>query len=469
MELYNTLTKQKEVFEPLTAGQVKMYTCGPTVYDYVHIGNLRSYVMADTLRRALESDDLTVEHVKNITDVGHLTADDLGQGDSGEDKLIRKATKEGKTPEEIAQFYTNYYHTTEKKLNILPAHTEPHATEYVPQMIEFIEKLIEKGYAYKKNGNVFFDVTRFEKYGELSGNTLDKLKVGARLEEHPDKKNPWDFALWLKAPEGHLMRWDSPWSVGYPGWHIECSAMNLATLGPTIDIHTGGEDNIFPHHEAEIAQSECGNNAPFVRYWVHTRHLLVNGEKMSKSKGNFYRLEDIEERGYSAMDLRFLYLSAHYRSQMNFTWEALAQAKKNKETIFAVVERLQNYTNQQNSQDALGSEIDTEVTTAIHDDLNTPKVLALTLKLCQQLNLALDTSAPIDADRHIAFFQKINDLFGLREEAIEIPGEVQALLDERAQARANKDFQRSDELRDEFLKLGFIVEDTPTGQKVKRK
>lgn len=190
---------------------------------------------------------------------------------------------------------------------------------------------------------------------------------------------------------------------------------------------------------------------------------------MSKSKGNFYRLEDIEERGYSAMDLRLLYLSAHYRSQMNFTWEALAQARKNKETIFAVVERLQNYTNQQNSQDTLGSEIDTEVTTAIHDDLNTPKVLALTLKLCQQLNLALDTSAPIDADRHIAFFQKINDLFGLREEAIEIPGEVQALLDERAQARANKDFHRSDELRDEFLKLGFMVEDTPQGQKVRRK
>lgn len=524
MQLYNTLTKQKETFTPLETGKVKLYTCGPTVYDYVHIGNLRSYVMADTLRRVLEADGLEVQHVKNITDVGHLTADDIAQGDSGEDKLIKallgslyvkcqncgklfftkinvggggkininspmpfacsycgKQTFVKDTSEFIPlkidqkikkfiEFYTDYYHTTEAKLNIERASQEPHATEYVEEMIAFIESLIAKGHAYEKNGNVFFDVTSFKAYGALSGNTLDKLKVGARLEEHPDKKNPWDFALWLRAPEGHLMHWTSPWGEGYPGWHIECSAMNLATLGATIDIHTGGEDNIFPHHEAEIAQSECGNDAPFVRYWVHTRHLLVDGQKMSKSKGNFYRLEDILERGYSAMDLRMLYLGSHYRSQMNFTWDALAQARKNKKTIVNVVVRLQHYANTQNKEDRRGSEIEGEITEALHDDLNTPQALALILDLCRELNQALDTSELIDADRHIEFFKKIYQVFGLRDEEIILPEAVQKLLDERAKARAEKDFHRSDALRDEFLKHGFVVEDIPGGeQRVRRK
>lgn len=469
MQLYNTLTKSKVTFTPLEAGKVKLYTCGPTVYDYVHIGNLRSYVMADTLRRVLEANGLTVEHVKNITDVGHLTADDIAQGDSGEDKLVKKALKEGKTPEDIAKFYTDYYHATEEKLNIERASQEPRATEYVEEMIAFIEGLITKGHAYEKNGNVFFDVTSFKAYGALSGNTLDKLKVGARLEEHPDKRNPWDFALWLRAPEGHLMHWTSPWGEGYPGWHIECSAMNLATLGTTIDIHTGGEDNIFPHHEAEIAQSECGNDAPFVRYWVHARHLLVDGQKMSKSKGNFYRLEDILERGYSPMDLRMLYLGSHYRSQMNFTWDALAQARKNKETIYSVVERLQQYANTQNKEDRRGSEIERAITEALHDDLNTPRALALVLELCRELNQALDTSELIDADRHIEFFKKIYAVFGLKNEEMSIPEVVQQLLDERAKARAEKDFHRSDALRDEFLKHGFVVEDIPGGQRVRRK
>lgn len=468
MELYNTLTKQKEVFEPLTAGQVKMYTCGPTVYDYVHIGNLRSYVMADTLRRTLEGDGLTVEHVKNITDVGHLTADDLGQGDSGEDKLVKKATKEGRTPEEIARFYTDYYHATEAKLNIKQARQEPRATDYVAQMIAFIQGLIKKGFAYEKNGNVFFDVTQFKKYGALSGNTLDKLKVGARLEEHPDKKNPWDFALWLKSPEGHLMHWESPWGTGYPGWHIECSAMNLATLGPTIDIHTGGEDNIFPHHEAEIAQSECGNDAPFVRYWIHTRHLLVNGEKMSKSKGNFYRLEDIEERGYSAMDLRLLYLSAHYRSQMNFTWEALAQAKVNRVTLMNTYARLQSV---KEPLSGVGSEEMKNFKSAFKNDLNTPLALSILLRYASNINKAIDKKEyqRLSESDQRDFSVMLFNYFGLREETIEIPEEITKLLDERKTARLNKNFKESDTLRDAILALGYIVEDGPNGQTVRIK
>lgn len=469
MKLYNTLTKDKQEFEPLVPGEVKMYTCGPTVYDYVHIGNLRSYVMADTLRRILEYGlGLEVKHVKNITDVGHLTADDLGQGDSGEDKLVKKAAKEGKSPEAIAEFYTEYYHETERKLNILPAIEEPRATAYVPQMIEFISGLIEKGYAYEKNGNVFFDVTRFKAYGALSGNTLERLKVGARLEEHPDKKNPWDFALWLKAPEGHLMRWDSPWGVGYPGWHIECSAMNLTTLGPTIDIHTGGEDNIFPHHEAEIAQSECGNEAPFVHYWVHARHLLVSGEKMSKSKGNFYRLEDIEDRGYSPMDLRMLYLSAHYRSQMNFTWDALEQAKVNRFTIMNTYKRLKAVTE---PLTGTGSNELSIFESELQNDLNTPRALSTLLRYTSNINKALDSKEyrRLSLSDLKDLSTMLFDYFGLKEEVIEVPESITRLVEERGIARDQKDFTRADALRDEIFNAGYIVEDGPSGQTVRRK
>ena len=318
--LHNTLTKKKESFESIHTGKVGIYTCGPTVYGNVHIGNLRSYLTADLLRRVLECLGYEVRHIKNITDVGHLTADDVAQGDTGEDKIEKKARAEKKTPEEIARFYEEYFREAERKMNILPAHAFPRATAHIPDMIRLIETLLDKGFAYEKNGNVFLDVTSFKSYGHLSGNTLDTLKVGARLEEHPDKRHPWDFALWLKAPDGHLMHWTSPWGTGYPGWHIECSAMSIAYLGEQFDIHTGGEDNIFPHHEAEITQSECATGrSPFARFWIHSRHLLVGGEKMSKSKGNLYTLEDIEANGFSAMDLRMAFLSSHYRSQMNFT------------------------------------------------------------------------------------------------------------------------------------------------------
>ena len=322
LKLYNTLTKQKEEFIPINPGKVGMYSCGPTVYSKVHIGNLRAYTTADILRRYLEYRGFEVRHIKNITDVGHLTEDDVAQGDSGDDKMEKAAKKEKKTPEEIARFYENYAKEIEKEINIEPAHYFPRATEHIPQMISIIETLIKKGIAYENNGNVFFDVTKFKDYGKLSGNTLEKLNIGARLNKpHPDKKNQWDFALWLKAPDNHIMKWDSPWSVGYPGWHIECSAMSMEYLGETFDIHTGGEDNIFPHHEAEIAQSESANGKKFVNYWVHNRHLLFDGEKMSKSKGTFLTLEDIRKKGFDAQDLRIAFLSSQYNSQMNFTWK----------------------------------------------------------------------------------------------------------------------------------------------------
>ncbi|HOF42458.1 MAG TPA: cysteine--tRNA ligase, partial [Candidatus Moranbacteria bacterium] len=333
LKLFNSLSKIKEEFKPINPGKVGMYSCGPTVYGHIHIGNLKSYILSDLVKRYLEYSGYEVRLIKNITDVGHLSEDDLGQADSGEDKMLKAALIEKKTPEEIAKFYEDYFKTTEKEMNILPAQYFPRATAHVPQMIKIIEGLIQKGCAYEKNGNVFFDVTKFSNYGKLSGNTLENLKVGARLEEHPDKKNPWDFALWLKAPEKHILKWESPWSLGYPGWHIECSAMSLEYLGNTFDIHTGGEDNIFPHHEAEIAQSECYTGKKFANFWLHTRHLLMNGEKMSRSKGNLYTLEDIKEKGFSAMDLRLLFLSSHYRSRLDFSWNALEQAHKNLQRI----------------------------------------------------------------------------------------------------------------------------------------
>ncbi len=469
MILYNTLTKQKEEFVPLHIGKVGMYVCGPTVYDYIHVGNIRAYVFADTLRRVLEDIGYEVRLIKNITDVGHLTADDIAQGDSGEDKIAKKAEKEHKTPQEIASFYEDYALATEKVMNIEPAHYFPRATAHIKQMIRLIEELIEKGHAYEKNGNVFLDVTTFPDYGKLSGNTLANLEVGARLEEHPDKKNPWDFALWLKAPAGHLMHWPSPWSEGYPGWHIECSAMAMEYLGDTLDIHTGGEDNIFPHHEAEIVQSEGVTGTPFVRYFAHTRHMLVDGAKMSKSKGNFFVLGDLLARGFTAMDFRMLLIGAHYRSQMNFTWEGLEQAKKNKEALFAVVERLVALLPTERSETGFdGTEMLGEIRTAMQDDLNTPQTLALALDFGRQINTLIDDGAQIHATALENVFEKIFFLFGLAPENVSIPTEIEDLAKARELARENKDFAESDRLRDALAERGYKVEDTARGYRLKK-
>ncbi|MEK9151665.1 MAG: cysteine--tRNA ligase [Patescibacteria group bacterium] len=467
--LYNTLTKRKETFEPLNPGKVGMYVCGPTVYGYIHIGNIRAYLFADTLRRVLEDAGYEVRLIKNITDVGHLTDDDAAQGDSGEDKIEKKAKAEKKTPAEITSFYEEYFHQTEQAMNILPAHYFPRATAHVKQMIKLIAELIASGHAYEKNGNVFLDVTTFPDYGKLSGNTLENLKVGARLEEHPDKKNPWDFALWLKAPKEHLMRWPSPWSEGYPGWHIECSAMSMEYLGDTLDIHTGGEDNIFPHHEAEIVQSEGVTGKPFVRYFLHTRHILVNGEKMSKSKGNFYTLEDVVERGLSPMDLRMLLLGAHYRSQMNFTWGALEQAKKNREALFGAITRLEDMPDRENQDSAFdGASYLERFRAALSDDLNTPEALAVALEYAKEINILLDEKVQIHRETLRSVFDKMLFLFGIRVEQTAVPQEVEHLAKERETARKNKDFTESDRLRAAIEKRGYKVEDVPEGFRLKK-
>ena len=477
LKLYNTLTKQKEEFKPIHTGKVGMYVCGPTVYDFIHIGNIRAYLMADTIRRYLEYQGLEVRQIKNITDVGHLTEDDIAQGDTGEDKIARKALKEKKTPEEIARFYEEKFKEDEKEMNILPAHYFPRASAHIPQMIKVVSALIEKGFAYEKNGNVFFDVTKFPDYGKLSGNTLENLKVGARLEEHPDKKNPWDFALWLKAPKEHLLKWESPWSLGYPGWHIECTAMSIEYLGDQLDIHTGGEDNIFPHHEAEIAQSEAFSGKKFVNYWVHTRHLLVNGEKMSKSKGNFYTLRDIKEKGYDSMALRLCILSSHHRSQMNFTWESMEQARANCNRILEWLENMK-YRSNDNISIAGANELNLdfykkEFEKAMNDDLNTPLALSILFKLITQTN-SLESQSELgqgEAKNILDLWKKINKILGLAiEKKEEIPEEIKKLAEERKTAREQKDFQKSDKLREKIEESGYTLEDLKDNEyKIKEK
>jgi cysteinyl-tRNA synthetase len=463
LRLYNTLTKQKELFVPLHTGKVGLYTCGPTVYGPLQIGNWRAYTFADTLRRTLEQFGLEVRHIENITDVGHLTDDDVAQGDSGEDKMVKKALAEKKTPLEIADQYLELFHKGEELLNILPAHFYPRATAHIDHMIGMIKILIEKGHAYEVNGAVFYDVTTFKNYGKLSGNTLENLEVGARLEAHPDKRNPWDFALWLPAPKEHLMHWASPWSEGYPGWHIECSAMSQEYLGDTFDIHTGGEDNIFPHHEAEIAQSEAETGKPFVRYWLHTRHLLVNGEKMAKSKGTSYTLEDIQEKGFSSANLRMAFLGAHYRSQMNFTWESLEQAKKNKEKLFGIYHRLLKLGAAESNRPVAGNRL-TEFLSALADDLNTPLALAEALRLATADNKEADAETLTNLDEKLADWQIIFSAFGLTNDpSAAIPQEVQKLAEDREQARAEKNWSLADEYRQALLEKGYEVKDTTHG------
>ncbi len=473
LTLYNTLTKKKEVFVPYKDRLAHVYACGPTVYNYQHIGNFRAAMTADILFRALEMNDFTVRFVSNITDVGHMTDDDVAQGDGGDDKMEIAAQREGKTPQEIARFYETAFLEDAHKLHLITPAVRPRATEHIEPMISMIQKLIDHGHAYVSHGNVFYDVTTFSDYGLLSGNTLEQLKVGARLtEKHPDKRHQWDFALWLRAPENHIMRWQSPWSIGYPGWHIECSAMSTQYLGDTLDIHLGGEDNIFPHHEAEIAQSQGATQKTFSRYWMHTRHMLVDGTKMSKSKGNFYTIADIEARGFDAEDLRMLYLLSHYRSQMNFTWESLMQAAANRKKIQTTAQRLRAYIDTK----TLGTEtIDTdlifsEFSDAISDDLNTPQALTITFSFISQINAMIDTSSLANASEVSAYLEKMNAIIGisLMKDTSDIPEEILELAKKRDIARKNKDFKTSDALRDKIISAGFSVSDTEDGTSVTR-
>lgn len=472
--LYNTFTRKKQEFAPLHRGKVNMYTCGPTVYDYAHIGNFRSYLTADILRRWLIYLGYEVKQIKNITDVGHLTSD----ADTGEDKIEMAAKKKKVDPYAISLFYTQKFLEDEAKLNILPASKFPQATKHISQMIKAIQTLLKKGYAYEKSGNVFYNVTRFPDYGKLSGNTLEKLKEGVRIEPHPDKKNLFDFALWKKAEAGHIMRWQSPWSEGYPGWHIECSVMSMEYLGDTLDLHTGGEDNIFPHHENEIAQSEGLTGKEFCRFWVHTSWLLVEGEKMSKSKGNFYTLRDLIKLGFDPMAFRLLVLQSHYKKHLNFTRGAIDAAQEGLQKIDDFVETLllpgeyekggaPPRTIEKMIKDHSG-----KFEAAMNDDLNTPEALASLFEFIRKIN----SLAPLrkkEAKPIYDFLMKADTVLGLNLDEVGkqkpvIPDHIKTLVQKREKARQEKKFALADKLRKEIEKLGYEIQDSPKGPRMKK-
>ncbi|MBW6451325.1 MAG: cysteine--tRNA ligase [DPANN group archaeon] len=477
IKFYNTMTRKKEDFKTQKEGIATMYNCGLTVYDYAHVGNLRAYTFADLIRRYLEYRGYTVKQVMNFTDVGHMTEDEVISSDLGEDKMEKAAKRENKTVWDIADYYTKEFLADSKKIGLKEPDVRPKPSEHIKEIIEMIKILIDKGYAYNANGSVYYDVSKFKDYGKLSGNTIDKLKAGSggRVEFNKDKKNQFDFALWINSPK-HIMTWESPWSVGYPGWHIECSVMATKYLGDTIDIHTGAEDNIFPHHECEIAQTEGATGKRFVNYWMHLRHLLVNGTKMSKSLGNFYTLKDIEKKGYSPLTLRYMLISVPYRTALNLTDKSLEQAKNTVENLNNFMINLKDYKTDIKDNTELKDTLEIFKNTfedAMDDDLDTAKAFAELFNFVTYVKKAMHTKSISEKDAHLVFelFKKIDTIFGiitLQAEDI-LEDNIKILVDARELARAEKDFEKADKIRNQLTAVGIILEDSDSGVKWRKK
>ena len=451
LSLRNTLTRKAEEVVPLEPGLVRMYTCGPTVYRDAHIGNLRSYLMADWIRRALEHQGLQTLHVKNITDVGHMRQEQLEQG---EDKVIAAALAAGKTPQEIAQFYTEAFHRDEARLGILPAHHSPKATDHIPDMVAVIQRLVERGYAYEAQGNVYYAVSRFPTYGELSGNTGGDLLKGVRVEVDPLKQAPRDFTLWKAAEPGRTLAWPSPWGEGFPGWHIECSAMGYRYLGAQMDIHTGGVDNIFPHHEGEIAQSEGAFGQPHVRYWVHGQHLLADGVKMSKSAANDYTLDDLEQRGFEPLAFRYLCLTARYRTRLNFTFSSLRAAQRGLLSMKNWVWQWSLTTPTHGDYGASEEQWREAFWRRVNDDLDLPGALAVTWAVVH-----CDLPSQVKHRLVLEFDQGL----GLGLEGVpleyEVSPQVEAAVRERWELRQQSQYGSADEMRAGLSTQGYVLED----------
>ena len=465
IRFHNTLSGEKEKFVPLEPGKVKLYSCGPTVYDFAHIGNFRSFLMSDLLVRVLKYAGFDVEKVQNITDVGHLTEDNIADA-QGEDKIAKKAREEKKDPYEIARFFEEAFIEDEACLRILPADHRPRATEYIPQQIDMVQKILAAGYAYEANGSVYFRTTKFEKYGQLSKNKLEDLIAGARVEVNSEKENPLDFALWKKADSGHLMQWDSPWGRGFPGWHIECSAMSHAIFGDSFDIHTGGEDNIFPHHECEIAQNETSNGGKkSVNYWLHVKYLLVGNKKMSKSDGNFFTIRDLLKKGFTGEEIRYALLTAHYRSTLNFTLEGLEGARSSiarleeARRVFAEVAA-------SSSPSEFASSARQGFQKELFDDLNAAGALAVVFELIKS-GMKLRDEEKLSSEDAAAIMQFLNEDFDQifdivpKEEQLSDQkiADIEKLIAERDQFRAEKNWSESDRIRDELLAKGIELID----------
>jgi cysteinyl-tRNA synthetase len=457
--IYNTFTHAKEGLQPVREGMVKIYSCGPTVYRFVHVGNLRTFMLPDLLCRSLEYLGYKTEQVMNITDVGHLTDDTF---DRGEDKMLVSARLENKSPADIAAYYTAAFMDDAAKLNIRRAARYPHATHHIPQMIDLITKLIARRHAYDVGGTVYFDIDSFPAYGKLSRNTTDKLLAGSRGEVDPRKRHPGDFTLWKAAGEHRLQVWPSPWGPGFPGWHIECSAMSMSLLGDRFDIHTGGADNVFPHHEAEIAQSEGVTGHRVVSLWMHGGLLMLGGARMAKSAGNFFRLSELEEQGFDPLAFRYLALQAKYRTKLSFTTDLLAGADR---ALRHLRERIADWSNDSRlvvGKEAAVARFETRFRAAIADDLDLPSAMALVAELAHSdvppgakasLLRSWDSVLGLDLDR--------------AQHPISLPEGAAALLESREKARAAKDFVTSDRLRDELAALGVAVTDTDEGQRWK--
>lgn len=462
MYIYNTLTKKKEKFQTIEPNKVKMYVCGPTVYDFFHIGNARSFVMADTIRKALEYKGYEVKFVMNLTDI--------------DDKIINKANKEKISAKDVAEKYSKAFFEDIEKLKVKKATVHPKATEHIQEIIDFISDLIEKGYAYNVDGNVFFDISKFKDYGKLSGKKIDELEAGARIEINENKKNPLDFALWKKAKPGEPY-WSSPWGEGRPGWHIECSAMSCKHLGETIDIHAGGSDLIFPHHENEIAQSEARTGKKFVNYWIHFGFLNIDNEKMSKSLGNFFTTREILAK-YRAQELRYLYLQTHYSAPLNFTMEGLNACKKGLEKI----ETLAAYVIEQIDKNLEGEIPEfnfnyyyQQFEIAIDDDFNFPKAIAVIFEFVREINKLISSENKLDS----TFYKSVYEFLHKTAEKVlsilnfdELKRKVERSLEDdlidilikiRQEAKINKNYQLADKIRDELAKIGIILQDIKDG------
>ena len=454
---YNTLTKQKDLFKPIEEGKVKIYSCGPTVYKDATIGNMRTNLLNDTLRRVLKYNGYELKHVMNITDVGHLVSD----GDEGEDKMLKSAREEHKSPLEIAEHYTKLFFRDLERLNIETPEVVCKATDHIKEMLEMVQKIMKNGYAYETSTAIYFDVSKLDKYGILSGINLNDQKAGARVEIDPEKRNPYDFALWIKAPANHLMKWDSPWGPSYPGWHIECSAMSTKYLGEEFDIHTGGIDLVPTHHENEIAQNKgaCGKNP--AHYWIHGEYLLINGGKMSKSLGNTYLIDDIIARGYSPLAYRLFNYSCHYRGKLNFTWEGIESANT---SLIRLREGYQKHLNGNSDiSDEIIADIENRFHQAINDDMNMPLALSVVWEAVKY---------PEKSPKIAQLLKKFDTVLGIKIDEVQetkIPQEILDLVEERKQARSDKNWSESDRLRDLIAEKGYVVKDTKDGTEVLKK
>ena len=476
IRLHNSLTRRLEELRPLQPGKVTMYHCGPTVYSSPHIGNFRSFLFADVLRRFIEEQGSQVIQVMNVTDVGHLTQDDVEQG---EDKMEAASRKAGKTAWEIAAHYEREFHDCQQKLFVRLPHHMPRATDFIPQMGAIIDDLLAKGFAYQVNGDVYFEIAKFPAYGKLSGKVIDELEEGARVAVNADKKDPRDFALW-KTDAKHQMQWDAPFrsgARGFPGWHIECSAMSMHYLGSQIDIHTGGEDNIFPHHECEIAQTEAHTQRPFVQIWLHARHLLVDGQKMSKSLGNFFTVQQILDKGYSGLELRYALIRVQYQKPLNFTLKGLDEARASIARVQAARQRLVRVRDAADRAgaedlDAAIAQANAQFTLAMSEDLNVSEALAAAFDFVGVCNRVQPSVA--SASHALALFARFEDVlacFGgepVADATSEAPVALQELLHKRQQAKKGKDWATADAMRDEIASAGWKIVDTAIGPRLER-